>query len=290
MDESVLFSVPVELGGKTYQVEVFKTSAKSRKFKGQKILHPYSFDKSTKNVKYNDDDTNSEKLRNVSFFGVKHDGSCGALMWNEETQKWIPYARYDIKLKDGVPVTPTIDIEDKTKPKGKYGYPKIKRARDISAWIECEPMSIDEDATHWPHFVPLSEDPNQYKWFQQAFDKSREEIEKLDPKNHGKIITIEYMGKKINGKPADPIQYETGIVLHNSMGMRIPMELRTFAGFKAIFEKLPIEGLVAYCDDDTIFKIRSDMFGFNWEKMNPDSTKVYGHHGEGMSRDVILKQ
>jgi hypothetical protein len=130
-----------------------------------------------------------------------------------------------------------------------------------------------------------------YKWYIKAFEDSQTFISTMSPDIYGNIVTIEYMGPKFNGKVSDPIEREAGIVLHGSLQMEIPRELRTPEGFKHIFQALPvIEGLVAYPSSGlSPMKIRAEMFeGINWGNALPTFTKTYGHTGTGLSKEVLV--
>jgi len=121
-----------------------------------------------------------------------------------------------------------------------------------------------------------------YKWSQNAFDSSTEYISKMTPEVHGNTVTIEYMGKKFNGKPSDPISKECGIVIHGSLRMDVPKPLRNYDGFKKIFENVSIEGLVAYPQNGPPMKIRAELFeGISWGDKIP-STEF------GLSENVLL--
>ena len=278
MTDSILFSFNVKLPSSDieHKVDVVKriTPPKS-KFNGQKIMHPFKTELKKEgkinNIHYTHEfasDEHQKLLSESTRFDIKHDGSCGALVWDGE--KYIPYARFDIK-------------KNKT---GTFETPKT----DTSKWIPCEQQPIDDLATHWPHFRPCSEDKNAYKWYIQAYIGASEFISKMTSDVYGDIVTIEYMGKKFNGKPSDPVEKEVGIVLHGLLGMNIPSELKNSNGFKAIFEALPvIEGLVAYPNETDPMKIRAEMFeGLSWGNSPPDFTIKYGHSGKGLSNEVII--
>lgn len=214
------------------------------RFNGQKLLHPLKThteiigrqQKLLYDYEYVSDEVAS-LMRNTSIYGVKHDGACGALVWNDVTGYEI-YTRFDIKYRDG----------------------KFETDKDTSRWIPCEECPTDPWATHWPHFRPCSEDDKAYKWQIKAFEQVVDKIKTMSPIVFGKIVTLEFMGKKFAGKDEDQLPRECEIVLHGTLILDIPPELRTPTGFYDILEVLPIEGLVAYPKDSQPLKIRKDLF------------------------------
>ena len=215
-------------------------------------------------------DVVKQQIEDCTRFDIKHDGSCGALVL--ENGKYVPYARFDIK---------------KDKKTGRFEMPKCY----TSKWIPCEEEPIEEEATHWPHFRPCADDEKAYKWYIKAFTNASESISKMDKNG---IITVEYMGKKFNGKASDPINNndsdDIGIVIHGTLGLNIPKELRNVNGFNAIFEALPvIEGIVAYPSDSNPMKIRAELFeGLSWGNLSSEFTKKYGHSGRGLSNEALI--
>lgn len=248
---------------------------KNSKFSGNKIHHPFGTDTSNKKHLYTNEfasDELAQLIKNTTRFDIKHDGSCGALIW--DGTQYVPYTRYDVK---------------KNK-EGRFVLPA-----NSTNWIECEPKPTSPDATHWPHFKPLSEDPKGYKWYIEAYNQSKKFIDTMDHAAYGDMVTIEYMGPKFNGKKSDPIPvtetnpHGIGIVIHGTLKMTIPEELRTYDGFKKIFTALPIiEGIVAYPNDHDPIKIRMDLFGIEWGQESPTLTQKYGHSGTGLSAEVVL--
>lgn len=225
------------------------------KFNGQKILHPFGLDtkfllKNDKNgtskqvpigtyYKNSNDIATTELLKSCKRFDIKHDGSCGAIVWNEELKQYEPYARFDIK-------------------KNKQG--EFFNASKTDKWIECESKPTHPEATHHPHFRPCSEDKKAYKWNILAFDLAKEKLQAFTPDKHGKIITVEYVGKKFNYNKSDSIEEDARLVVHGSLQVEVPEELRNYDGFMALFKELPtIEGLVAYTDMGPL-KIKREMF------------------------------
>jgi hypothetical protein len=257
----------------------------NRTFSGQKIMHPFSTEREEtakgadskpwlSNVHYSGFASSDVKMviqEDSTVFEIKHDGSCGALVWDSGTQSYKPHARFDVK-------------KDKTT--GLFAHEKIK-----PTWIPCETEPTDEKATHWPHFRPLAEDPRGYKWYLEAFNNSFDFVSGMSQDVFGDLVTVEFMGPKFNGKECDPIEnkpHGVGIVIHGSLRVIIPPPLRTFDGFRRLFEELPIlEGLVAYPTDGTPMKIRAETFkGLTWGKKG---TPVPDHlNGVHLSQSVVL--
>ena len=182
-------------------------------------------------------------------FEKKHDGSCGYIKFDSETNEFIPCARFDVKRdKDG-----------------------SFKAVPPNA-IPCEPMPTAAEATHWPHFVPCSSDPKAYKWYIHAFELAKKSG-KLDGLK--KSFTCEYMGKKFNYKPCDGVEQEAAIVPHGLVTIDIPQELRTPEGIMAVLQELDfMEGLVVY-GKNHIWKIRREMFVDGDNKLKwPSDSKV----------------
>lgn len=219
-----------------------------QRFSGQKLHHPFKTKTIQGQKKWNSSMIYTDEpvydLTECERFDIKHDGSCGALVWNNSKNEYEPFARFDVKKKNNV-----------------FQMPECNTSR----WIPCEEMPTAEEASHWPHFRPIYEDPKTYKWYIVAFESSLESIKKMTKEKNGEIVTIEYMGKKFNGKPEDPIRKECGIVIHGSLRMNIPKEMRNYEGFKKIFSVFPIEGLVAYPEGKSPMKIRAELFeGITW--------------------------
>ena len=129
-------------------------------FTGQKILHPFNAHEISIDLKINGktktrkkyvyknewvDDETRDAIKECQRFDVKHDGSCGALIYSELNDSFEPYARFDIKRNKN----------------GEFD----NDLKSDNNWIPCEPKPTKQDATHWPHFRPCSEDPKIYKWF-----------------------------------------------------------------------------------------------------------------------------
>lgn len=238
------------------------SSNKNKSFFGQKVMHPFiremykveetRFNKK-KNVPYTvtinsiayDDKFISEEvendIKNADRFEIKHDGCCGFISYDEKTDSFTPYTRFDVK---------------RNKKTGQFDSV-------LTNWIPCEPLPTNPDATHWPHFRRCDEEPKMYQYQLDAFNCARENG-KLD-KAKGSF-TCEYMGKKINYCIMDPIEHNALIVPHGSYQIQIPLNMRTFNGFQTIFTKIPdIEGIMVYGNSGTVYKIRRDMYkGLIW--------------------------
>jgi len=181
-------------------------------------------------------------------FEMKVDGSCGFLYWNPATDEFVPYCRLDIRKEKG-------------------GFPDVPKNG-----IPCEPMPTDPNATHWPHFVPCSNDPKGYKWYIHAFEQAKKSG-KLDIIFNS--FTVEYMGKKFNYKPCDGVDQDAVIVPHGLVTLEIPIELRNYNGFRKIFEEFSfMEGIIVY-GEKQVWKIRREMFSDDAGKLKwpSDSTE-----------------
>jgi hypothetical protein len=242
-----------------------------QKFVGQKMHSPWWVSHETHQYERRtpeEEATTQQQLQDCDHFELKHDGSCGALKW--DGKKFIPHARFDIKQRTGKKM---ID-----------GDPfKIKP--DTKNWIPCEPQpEIDEGSKalkHWPHMRPISEEPKMYKHYWTAFNSCEAELmEKVAPwMEVGQVITVEYMGPEFNKPSYEPIPAPR-IVLHGSLTMRVPKELRTYEGFEKIFAAFPIiEGVIGYPADPTkpTFKVKAGYMGIDPEKS--DLVAVLAEHG-----------
>jgi hypothetical protein len=278
METTILFELPVTLDGTDYTCPVIKRNIpQSSNFSGNKIHHPYknrmiqkkgwnSYVYDEENV----DESVAKILSNCERFDIKHDGACGALIWNDETHRYVAYTRYDIKKnKDGV-FAPPKDV-------------------DITNWIPCEEKPTAPDSTHYPHFRPITEDPKQYKWQHVAIRKAQKFTDDMKPDVYSKIVTIEYMGKYFNGKTSDMIG-DVGIVLHGTLQIVIPKALRTVHGIRKIFESMPVvEGIVCYPEGSSPMKIRAEMYeGLEWGNITPNVLTKYGYDGQPLSANVLI--
>ncbi len=222
----------------------------TRSFIGQKIHHPWELS-GTQPTEYVPSDVTW--IQDCMQFEIKSDGSCGALLW--DGVNLIPYARYDIKEKSGKKI---IDNDP------------FKITQNTKNWIACESRPVIEKgiSKHWPHLRPVYEDPKQYKWHIQAFEHSKEGLMQyvVPYMISGQVITVEYMGPHFNRPNYDPIN-EDKILIHGTLCMDIPKELRTLDGFKKIFKTFPIiEGFVLYPENLKPYKIRANLSGIDPSK------------------------
>lgn len=234
---------------------------KKSSFNGQKLHHPFktneiddtytywdskkrkNITKPCKELVYADEflsEESKDDIQNASRIEMKHDGSCGFILYDEQSGKFVPYTRYDMKKdKDG-------------------NFKEIPKDA-----ILCEEKPTDPSATHWPCFVPVLPDGDnkkqEYKWQQQAFELMTRSA-RFDNDKVKFSFTCEYMGKKINWKKSDPIDEDAVIVPHGLIEFNIPIELRNYEGFRKIFEKIDyIEGFIVH-GKEHIWKIRREMF------------------------------
>lgn len=236
-------------------------------FNGQKLLHPFVTKTITKQItkqgKGNKQIVQTVTdmiytpeivpealydLQNAIRFDMKHDGSCGFLLWDEKKEEYIPYCRFDVRKEHGA-------------------FPDVPKDG-----IPCEPMPTDPEATHWPHFVPCASKPKDYKWYLHAFEQAIKSG-KLD--RLSKSFTVEYMGKKFNYKPCDGVEQDAVIVPHGLITLDIPVELRTFDGFKKIMEAFPfMEGIIIR-GKKKLWKVRRELFTNDNQKLKwpSDSTE-----------------
>jgi hypothetical protein len=279
MESTILVELPVILDESEYKCQIIKRNIpQSSKFSGNKIHHPYNNrmiqKKGWNSYVYDEenvDESVAKSLSDCERFDIKHDGACGALIWDTTTRKYVAYTRYDIKKnKDGVFASP--------------------KGIDITNWIPCEEKPTAHEATHYPHFRPISEDPKQYKWQHVAIEKAKNFIDKMSPDVYSKMVTIEYMGKYFNGKKSDMIG-DVGIVMHGTLQIVIPKPLRNVSGIRKIFEAMPvIEGIVCYPEGSTPMKIRAEMYeGLGWGEITPDVLTKYGYDGRPLSANVLIE-
>ena len=191
MADELVFPITrdVAVDGVTYQVTLCKRSWKEAienqstlsNFVGQKTCHALTRCIEEIEIPYVDKKTGETKAKThrVSFYGdgfaskeveedvcsafsfqLKHDGSCGFIRFNEETDEYEPWTRYDIK-------------QNKRKP-GSWAY---KGKKDlVKGWIACEPepdLSLGTNM-HWPHFRSCAEDKAAYKHNIATFEKVKD--------------------------------------------------------------------------------------------------------------------
>lgn len=263
----------------------FKKAIENGTFMGQKLLHPYVFTPIEEEYTFKKGKRTITRKKTGNVYGkecvaeglesrikhskcfLKHDGMCGFIMYDPDLQKFIPYARYDIR---------------RDKKTGEFGEPKPE-------WIPCESKPIIQEANHWPHFRCCYEDDKGYKWLIKAFN---ELIESGVLDGITTSFTCEFMGKKCNYCKTDPIEDLSTIIPHSCIRIDIPEELKTFDGFRSIFNTIPfIEGLVLYCDDNSVYKVRRDMFldqddkRMKWPNQEP---QVFQNQFDGKVNDLCF--
>lgn len=232
----------------------------SYEFTGQKLKHPFEMktieevnewtDKRGKKITrvikgqvYTHSVINSDIKEEDAVIQLKHDGSCGYMCFDEESRQFTVYARFDVHID-----------------------PKTGTWKDVIGkdWIACEPepeISKDSDSHkkyHWPHFRPCSEDPKAYKWFIEGFEKFKDTklLEKIN-----RSFTFELMGNKVQRCESDLIPNHNAVIIpHGLVTVNIPVEMRTYEGFKRFFELYDkVEGVIIHCKD-SVYKVRRDMF------------------------------
>lgn len=255
-ERDVIFEFDVDEYKITFRkIPLEEAILQGKAFMGQKILHPietvkaeetYSFKgkrgnmitKTASCLVYGDSFIPGvEELIKTARITYKHDGRAVWVRYDPTTDSHQIYARIDIQI-------------DKT-----TGEPK-KIPGDN--WIECEAKPTNKVATHWPHFRPVTEDPKDYRWIIEAFDKFKATGLLTDIKAS---FTAEAMGKKCQYCKSDPIEDNMVIIPHGCIEIDIPSELRTVEGIKKVLTHLSfMEGLVMYLSNGQIYKIRRDMF------------------------------
>jgi hypothetical protein len=257
-------------------------------FNGQKIMHlfPYGLNEDdTRKWKFSSIYSNDPKklvkeqieeldktldlLEKCERFDVKHDGGCGQIRIT----------------KDGIKLYTRLDVRSTKNGKSWKSIP------DNAIPCSEDPCKLNPDLdrkkAHWPHFIPVSTE-NDCKKNNTKLTKSEKRqnaalkvaiengLDKLPIGNY----SIEQMGKGFNEKNIDPIETKeqpVAFVIHGTLRINIPKELRTFEGIKEVLKNIPqIEGLVAYLPNGDIRKIRRDAFGFDWgNKTNKAKAKDY---------------
>lgn len=233
-------------------------------FNGQKIHHPFKTTRQQEKVYFKtgkrtksriidqmiytpefvSEEIEKFMLDDNTVFQIKHDGSCGKIVYNPETDSYAVYTRIDVKIDE---VT------------GEWKEPNPE-------WLQCEekPTIINKNM-HWPHFRSCEEDYSSYKYRLQAFDA----LDKTKlPKQS---FTCEFMGTKLGSpKNVDIIKADCKIVPHGSATITVPKEFRSLDGFGEIFELYPfMEGLIISNPNyDMKLKIRRDLI------VRPDNDRL----------------
>ena len=241
---------------------------KHTKFCGEKMFHPWKIIETNLEGKrfnhYDCDQPNSPEvsLSKQTTFQLKHDGGCMMvdISTDSDGNKTIDcYTRIDLKLN--------------TKTNQWKKFPEEALASGMEP-VPCCSEPAREDSYHWPHMykiIPKTGKAAKRDWKWKAFQHSLPMLKQLDDGQY----TGEWMGKKFNNKTTDCVTNNC-IIIHGTVEIDIPVELRNYRGFNELFNTVPIEGIVAYTDFDDmhiIRKIKTDMFeGLNWP---PKSGKVF---------------
>lgn len=226
-------------------------------FTGNKLHHPFEQIKGKNGTHYTKEFTSNDvddDISNAVRFEIKHNGCCGYIKYDKDTQSFIPMTRYDIK---------------ENKSTGDFSSPN-------SDWIPCEEKPSKSEfvkgvSRHWPHFRSCLEKGKEkdYGYQLEAFNMAIKSG-KLD--NIKESFTCEYMGKKINYDNMDPIEQNALIVPHGSYTIDIPNHLRNYEGFKKVLIAIPdIEGIIVHGKSGTLYKIRRNMYD-DIEMINSNQT------------------
>ncbi len=119
----------------------------------------------------------------------------------------------------------------------------------------CEP---DPVTGHHPHWVRVSNDKAEDKWFVSAYQNA------LLSKGKGSRLsdgTYEAVGVHFQSNPYDVI-YDT-LVRHDSAPI-IEVE-RTFEGVRNWLSEHKVEGIVFWLNGEPVCKIKRSDFGFSWK-------------------------
>ena len=155
---------------------------------------------------------------------IKYDGACCAIIDGKF------YKRYDAK-------------------KDKNGNFK----RPPEGAIPCD---IPDPVTgHWPHWVAVSEDNSDDRWFIEAYNYTRDILH--EPMDDG---TYEAIGRHFNGNPYGG-DYDM-LIKHGTVNA--PLGGRTFEDIRDYLKDVGVEGIVFWKDGQPQCKIKRSDFGFEW--------------------------
>ena len=160
---------------------------------------------------------------------IKYDGSCCAIIEGEL------YKRYDCK-------------KGKTPPTGAIPC--------------CEP---DPVTGHWPHWVKVSDDKPDDKWFIKAYEYTLSE-------NDNKPLldgTYEAIGPHFQGNPYR-LPFDR-LIMHGKDEIYLTDKERSFEGLKRLLELLDIEGIVFWFNDEPVCKLKRSDFGMEWPRKMEES-------------------
>lgn len=135
-----------------------------------------------------------------------------------------------------------------------YARFDVKKGRKVPAnAIACEPAP-DPVTGHWPHWVPVTDDPT-FKWYKATFANSKGET--LPD------ATYEAVGPHFQG---NPYNLEKDVLVKH--GSKVVTDLptpMTKESLRDYFEShMDMEGLVFYGKDNKRAKLRMKDFGLNW--------------------------
>lgn len=117
--------------------------------------------------------------------------------------------------------------------------------------IPCQEKP-DEITEHFPHWVEVSKEKPEDKYFVKAFEE----------KEKWKDGTYELIGKHIQGNP-----YNMENDKLEKHGIRILKDVpRTYEGIKEYLENHYIEGIVFYRGNGEMCKIKRSDFNYKWNK------------------------
>ena len=164
-------------------------------------------------------------------FRIKIDGTACYLLNGQ------PYVRYDAKL---------------SKRKGKHTITFTREEVQAKLPADAIPCQEPDDLSgHWPHWVPLLNQP--------AYGKQREGFENSCPLEDG---SYECFGPGVQGNPQE--EEKLLWVKHDSNSLIVPITFQSYDVYTAMqdfLREFPYEGLVAYRAGEPVAKIRRSDFG-----------------------------
>lgn len=135
----------------------------------------------------------------------------------------------------------------------RYDCKKGKKAPE-GAIPCCEPDPI---TGHWPHWVKCDNNNPADKWFFEAFNNEKKELEEFDCEIEDG--TFEALGPHFQGNPYNLKKDQ--LFKH---GSRIVDVERDFYSIKEFLKNNYIEGIVFWLDDEPVCKIKRVDFGLEW--------------------------
>lgn len=146
------------------------------------------------------------------------------------------YARYDLKSKPG-------SKKKRTLPEGA---------------IPCQEKA-DEVTGHFPHWVPIESNVNDYKWHKIAFENQPDLADG----------TYELVGVHFRNNPEHIL---SGDVLMKHGDIILEDVTRTFEGIKEYLRTHEMEGIVFHRENGDMCKIKRSDFGFEWNSSSEGRT------------------